>query len=207
MTGFRADATAVFVSGTGLSREAAFHAGARLHVRPAALQGSTCLCVAVTSDAAELAQVLDDARALQLPVWTVSAPEIARQERPRLVSVAGDALEFTFPSSVRRVDLSRVEVFVDLRWKASAETRVQVVLARESAPVIIDGRRLELGGPSRQGALLLLVTGLQRAIEATGPGRCQAVVLQPAAVGVPPDAPPELVAVALAEGRRRAGRT
>lgn len=205
---FLETSSCVFASGAGRTREQALLAAARLHVKPSALTGALPCCVLVTNEGAEVQRLLDDARSVDIEAWAVSGADVRAADQAARITLTDGGADFTTPTRVRRVTFARMGAWVDLRWKGpGAEARVLAVVPDDARPILVKTGSLEVDGPSRQGALLRLLTDLQQAAQASARERVLALVSTPQQLGTPPEVPPEVVALALAEGvRRRAGR-
>ncbi|MBL8919517.1 MAG: hypothetical protein JNJ54_11690 [Myxococcaceae bacterium] len=194
----------VFATAPGLGREQALLAAARLHVRPALLTAPLPCCLLVTNEVTEARALLDDAKAVGVDAWVVAGADVRATDQATRVTLGEGVVDFTTATRVRRVTFARLAAYVDLRWKLpSAEARVVVLVPDDARPLLVKPEALEVDGPSRQGALLKLLTDLQQAALARAREATLVHVGQPQQVNVPPEVPAGVVALALAEGLRR----
>jgi hypothetical protein len=199
---FPDDRRCVFVAAPHLGRDAALMAAARVHVKPSALTGVLPTFSCASSDAREVAAVLAEARSVDVDAWAVSLREVEALERLRRVDVFDATVRLVTQRGERPFDFGALGAFVDVRWKAGAERRVQVLLPRLGEGVLVVPSELEVTGPSRQAGELQVMIDLQRRAAGRAPARVLAQAVLPAQVGAPADVPAEVVAVALAEAVR-----
>jgi hypothetical protein len=197
----------VFVTGAHLGRDAALLAAARVHVKPAALLGPLPVLAFQSSEPRDVQAVLADARSVDVDGWAISGAEVGALPQVRRVELQASAAEVQTSSGPQRIEFLRLAAFVDLRWKAAVERRVQVLVPQGGRPLVLVPSALEVTGASRQAAELKVLVELHQRALAAVKGRVFAQALLPAQVGAPGDVPAEVVAVALAEFlQRRADR-
>lgn len=203
MRSFGREASYVFVRAIDRSREALLTAAARVKVKPASLQGALPSCVLVTEDDAEAVGAVAEARAVGLEAWVSSLKAASQLDRATRVTLTREGVDLETANRVRRVTFTRLLGLIDLRWKGHADVRLQVVLPDDAAGILVSPEQLIVEGPSRQGALLRVQNELQRHFAAQSAVRVHPHTLNPVQLGLGPDVPAELVAVALTEDVRR----
>jgi hypothetical protein len=207
MGSFPPNRQCVFVTGAHLGRDAALLAAARVHVKPAALLGPLPVLAFQSSEPREVQAVLADARSVDVDAWALSLDEVTALPRVRRVEVQGAEAVLHTALGPQRVEFARLAAFVDVRWKAAVERRVQVLVPQGGRALVLVPSALEVSGPSRQAAELKVLVDLHQRALAAVKDRVFAQALLPAQVGAPVDLPAEVVAVAVAEFlQRRADR-
>jgi hypothetical protein len=169
-------------------------------VKPASLTGPLPSYSFASSDAREVEGALAEARSVDVDAWALSLRDVEAMERLTRVEAKGPLVRLITQRGERPFDFSALGAFVDLRWKAAVERRVQVLLPRLGPGVLVVPSELDVSGPSRQAGELQVVVELQRRAAERAPARVFGQALLPAQVGAPADVPAELVALALAEG-------